>query len=513
MAWALRKEPDGVIYEFVCRFNMPDGSKAMRPLSYHLHKATRAPSYQYLGSATAIKPLYGAEWLAAKPDHGVVVIEGEKTRDYMQRFLDENGLEYLAVTSPFGAKRERRADWSVLKGRPEVILWGDNDLTGPKAGGDYVVNVGRILQELGLPLRRVELPAGMPDKWDIADWFVPKKSHGPLPNGFDPLDALLGAAAWTQPAISLDEDQAVFSVKEADQLVEELNRDHLVIGGRDLEIYHEKRTPQGIELHERSLASFTGFYRNKVVLIPKGDGDKMTPVKLGDYWLNHPKRRSYKYKMFLPGKITTPDTYNLFSGFGVAPDKNGCCDLYWQHVKKNICQGDEALYKWTRQFMAHIFQRPWELPKVAVTLISLIEGTGKDITFDIIGFLLGRYYVKINDITHLAGRFNEHLEFALLVHLEEAINANSPRERNKLKSIISAEDVLVEGKGKKPYMAKSYARKVYTSNNEDAVHVSGSDRRDAVFNVGTGWREQVSAVEWEESLTYITAKQQLTLRR
>lgn len=322
---------------------MPDGSKEMRPLSYWTHKSTEAPSYQWLGGGTDIKPLYGAEHLTTKPSYGIVIVEGEKTRDYMQRFLDENQLEYPAVTSAYGANKEHKTDWSVLKGRREIIFWGDNDLTGPKAGVGYIIRVGRKLQEFDLPLRLVVLPAGVPNKWDIADIYVPKQGQGPLPEGFEPLDAFLNAPAWTPPPIGLDEEQSVFSVKEADQLVEQINHDHLMVRGRDLEIYHEKPTPQGIELLEISQASFTGYFRNKAVLLPKDGSDKMTPMKLGDYWLNHPKRRAFKYKLFLPGKTIPPDTYNLFSGFGVKPEPNGGCDLFWQHVHENICQGDTAL--------------------------------------------------------------------------------------------------------------------------------------------------------------------------
>ena len=200
--WALRTEPNGVIIEFVCRFTMPDGSKEMRPLSYQLHKGTGAFGYKYLGSSTEIKPLYGAEFLAANPSYGIVVVEGEKTRDAAQRLIDEHELEYIAVTSPFGAKREHKADWAVLKRRREVILWGDNDLTGPKAGENYIINVGLILQKLEIPLRRVELPEGMPNKWDIADWYAPKPGDV-LPEGFDPLEILLAAPAWTPSAALL----------------------------------------------------------------------------------------------------------------------------------------------------------------------------------------------------------------------------------------------------------------------------------------------------------------------
>lgn len=197
--WTIRKETGGPIYQFVCRFNMSDGSKEMRPMAW-CHNKDGTEGWQWRKTAAQPVPLYGEDLLAAQATWDVLVVEGEKTADAANRLIAENGFEIIAVTSAFGAQGFEDANWEALKGRRRVLFWADADAS--KAGEKYINNVGVICANLGCATYRVDNPEGLPNKWDIADWYEPKKDAGPLPEGFDPLALLLAAQEWTPTFIA-----------------------------------------------------------------------------------------------------------------------------------------------------------------------------------------------------------------------------------------------------------------------------------------------------------------------
>jgi hypothetical protein len=108
-------------------------------------------------------PLFNRGRLAAAGR--VVVVEGEKCVKAL------HALGVVATTSPAGAENADKADWSPLAGKPEVVLWRDNDAAGER----YARDVAEILSRLPEPPGRVlwvDVPAlDLPEKGD-ADDFV-----------------------------------------------------------------------------------------------------------------------------------------------------------------------------------------------------------------------------------------------------------------------------------------------------------------------------------------------------
>lgn len=68
------------------------------------------------------RPLYGLDRLAARPDAAVIICEGEKAADA----AGERFSEYVAITSPGGARAPAKTDWMPLCGRA-VVIWPDHD--------------------------------------------------------------------------------------------------------------------------------------------------------------------------------------------------------------------------------------------------------------------------------------------------------------------------------------------------------------------------------------------------
>src|SRR5258707_14756600 len=83
--------------------------------------------------------------------------------------------------------------------------------------------------------------------------------------------------------------------------------------------------------------------------------DKEKQVSWAALWLEQKQRREYDQVVFAPGK-DIPDTYNLWRGFAVTPDSLNSevkSALYLPHIRDNICQGNDGLYKYIVKWMAN----------------------------------------------------------------------------------------------------------------------------------------------------------------
>ena len=158
--WAYRYA-DGELAGYVARWDRPDGGKEFRPL------VLEGGRWQPKGIPEP-RPLYNLPELLARPDAPIMVLEGEKTCDAGKELFPA----YVIVTSMNGAMAPHLTDWSPLKGR-NVVGLPDNDSNGQR----YVRKVAAlVLNEGALEFRIVQLPEGLPTKWDLAD---------PVPDGVD----------------------------------------------------------------------------------------------------------------------------------------------------------------------------------------------------------------------------------------------------------------------------------------------------------------------------------------
>ena len=174
--WAYHNDR-GELMGYTCRFDLPDGSKEVLPLTYCASKDKQEWRWQGL---PAPRPLYKLHYLAASPDALVIVVEGEKTADALQAVLHTA----VVVSWIGGANGIHLADWSPLHGR-RVLIWPDNDWQGIGAA----IQIGRLLDGHVQRLEMIANPAGVPRGWDFADsgWDTPttrawiNANHGALP--------------------------------------------------------------------------------------------------------------------------------------------------------------------------------------------------------------------------------------------------------------------------------------------------------------------------------------------
>jgi len=113
------------------------------------------------------RPLYNLSALAARPDAGVIVCEGEKAADRAGELFPNQ----IAVAWPNGAQSVGKVDWSPLNGR-NIMFWPDNDDEGRAAMQKAAGLVGGDGKRFV-----IAAPEDAPDKWDIADAdWTPKQA-------------------------------------------------------------------------------------------------------------------------------------------------------------------------------------------------------------------------------------------------------------------------------------------------------------------------------------------------
>lgn len=156
-AWAYR-DALGAIIAYACRFDFVEDGKQKKDV-IPLRKGDDGQWHWKGWTKNEKRPLFGAEFLD-KTDDGrpLVIVEGEKKVLAARKLLGN----VTAVTWQGGASSVSKADWKrIREWKGPVVIWPDNDDAGQTAA-TYLLGI--------LPkARKVMLPDGLPDGWDIAD--------------------------------------------------------------------------------------------------------------------------------------------------------------------------------------------------------------------------------------------------------------------------------------------------------------------------------------------------------
>lgn len=295
----------------------------------------------------------------------------------------------------------------------------------------------------------------------------------------------------SSPEKSFSEIQEDLPALDLTHPFEKLNEEYaFVLAGGGHHILWETFDQKGrFKLEHLSEVSFHRKMAARKLTLADGKTKPLTEL-----WMGAPERRSYKGLCFQPGRKTPQGYYNLWRGFAVEPSATGnlrsqqAVQAFLSHARYNICAGDESLYEWLIGFFAHLVQKPWEKPLVALVFRGA-KGVGKNALVDRVGYLLGTHYLVAADRRYLVGNFNSHLENCLLFTLDEAFWSGDKQVEGVLKSLITASHHVIEHKGKEPYQVENCTRIVIIGNEDWIVPASHDERRYAVFNVGSARKQ------------------------
>jgi hypothetical protein len=277
----------------------------------------------------------------------------------------------------------------------------------------------------------------------------------------------------------------------------EMNDRHAVIGNiggkcvvieevDDNLLLHNGQTFKRTKLTMSSFDSIKQRYSHRRIVIGKDKENRDLTMELGKYWLAHPKRRQFDVMRFMP-LIEKPGTYNLWRGFAYEP-KPGNCDLYLQHLHKNICRGDDELYDYLIKWMARVVQQPASSGEVAVVLRGG-KGTGKGWMARTFGRLFGRHFMHIANAKHLIGNFNAHLQDCVCLFADEAFFAGDKSHESVLKMLITEDILPIEKKGYDVEAQPNFVHMIMASNDPHVIRATGDERRYFVLDVGEGSKQ------------------------
>lgn len=264
--------------------------------------------------------------------------------------------------------------------------------------------------------------------------------------------------------------------------------------GNDLRWVDLQRFP---EMAFRTRANFLADHAGHYVLSDAGEW-----VDAATWWLKQKDRRRYSEAIFDPALFFMNDgdprhsterngetvwRLNLFTGFAVKPNKFGSCDLFYEHVRENYCDGDPATYKTVMDWMAHVVQRPGTPIGWALAVVGDM-GCGKSVVSDVLAEIVGKRYSPVFSTPEsLLGKFNAPLAKCLLGRIEEAFNPRDPRHIATLKKLLEGGEFMLENKGIDPITVENRANFIFTSNNEHFLTASGQgERRYFAFKCGNG---------------------------
>jgi len=233
-------------------------------------------------------------------------------------------------------------------------------------------------------------------------------------------------------------------------------------------------------LKRSSFEDVRKFYCNRRVVLGWDEAGKPKKAILGNYWLNHERRRQYEGIVCAPNS-DPPGYYNLWQGFSVEP-RQGDWSLMDTHIRENICSGDGDQYRYVRGWLAFAVQHPDTLPEVALVMRGK-EGTGKGVAAREFGSLFGQHFLHLARKRNLVGNFNAHLRDAIVVFADEAFLADDQEAENVLKAMITEPEQNIERKFQDVVTTKNLIHLMVASNSDRIINASAEARRFCVLDV------------------------------
>ncbi len=351
-------------------------------------------------------------------------------------------------------------------------------------GGDQTAyKVAARLKDLGVPQDScLDL---MLEHWFEGSGWTPQKLQLKIDHAFE---YGMDSAGSLAPEAQFEKVVAEGEVKKS--YLEEMNEKYALVyleGGHFIihETIDEKGRMKRVFLTEQTFRrKFSPF------TLEKGE-------TYATSWLDWKGRREYRGVCFAPEREARNGYYNLWRGFTVEPlaydqanpQQRRGLDLFLAHAKDNICRGDQELFTWLIGYFAHMVQRPFERPLTTVVFRGG-KGVGKNALVDRVGNLMGSgHYLVAHDGRYLTSNFNAHLDSCLCLVLDEAFWSGDKTAEGKLKGITTAGEILIERKGREPYMVDNLVRLVIIGNDKWLVPASFDERRYAVYDVGNGRKQ------------------------
>lgn len=159
----------------------------------------------------------------------------------------------------------------------------------------------------------------------------------------------------------------------------------------------------------------------------------------------------------------------------------GDVSLYQRHMENFYPVESDRNYfeKW----LAGIVQFPGTKFQWA-PVIQGVQGNGKTFFYELLRHIVGAKYTHKQDPNDLDNKFNGWIADKLVVCIDEIRAGGNSKIADILKPMITNDDISFQAKGQDQMTAQSCANFILMSNHKDAVPITQTERRYAVFFTG-----------------------------
>jgi hypothetical protein len=224
------------------------------------------------------------------------------------------------------------------------------------------------------------------------------------------------------------------------------------------------RTTDGTWFGKEQLLDLTKMLRYEY---QEGKTTKIKPI--ADYFIGLPidsKIAPFYSRIEFRPDLPQGDNYPIFNIYKpILPDGTHRGDItpILNHVFEVIADGDARVCDYILKWMAHLLQRPYEKPRVAIGIRGERQ-IGKGIIFEnLLKKVLGKYESIFTDLNSLEGNFNIQLRDCLLIYFNE-IGWMDRNNIGKMNALITDMTKEYHEKNKTPYQGLSFHRVVITTN-------------------------------------------------
>lgn len=215
--------------------------------------------------------------------------------------------------------------------------------------------------------------------------------------------------------------------------------------------------------------------------------NKIVPHTLYDEMMSIRNHITYSRVDFIPVAdlklwANPENVFNMFVGLQAEKVSNPNYDsitIILDHIRVVLSNNNSEIYEYLLNWLAQLVQHPEIKPNIAL-LFKSEQGAGKNAFWEfVMTMIIGRRNAGItNDIEMLVGRFNVFLENKILTICDEIQNYGGMFKSNdKLKSLITQTENIIERKGMDVFKTLDYNRYVFLTNNDWPVRIERGDRR------------------------------------
>lgn len=357
--------------------------------------------------------------------------------------------------------------WSAFK---DVVYCTDSDwVDNTKVAASVTRFADLMHQTFGLTVRHLQLPHAVCD-----DGATEKQG----------LDDFMGAKGHTECAEFLGSEPAKIELSEFSLAMVDLNEACCYAEQPNVFVNLDGN-------YTMTDKHFHNMYANRRYRDSEGNLKQASRV-----WLQWDGCNRVVSVVNKPGEeMYVGDNYNIWRPSDVEPVK-GDVSTHLTFLRRALPSESERA--WFQKWVAHLVQNPGIKMATSLVLYSMEEGTGKTMLAETISYMLGKRNTARISQEIFRGQFNGGYATKQLVVINESSmdGAGVGQMMEKLKSFVTEETVQVREMRTNPYEIENYCHVILTSNHLNALRISPTDRRFAVFEFNSQFRHSQVAEEW-----------------